>query len=126
MNPGRLREIVEKLSADALKTWPDVKKRFVDGLPDRHSLFVTLLLSEPGGGSEYVFVAVDEIVGGKIRGRVWNDVQVVKGLHVRAPIEIPEGAISDWMIAKPDGSEEGNVIGNYIDTQEQCQNRPVN
>src|SRR5690349_2618913 len=105
MNLETMHEIVEKLSPDALKTWPSAKKRFLAGLPERHSLFVTMLVAEATGESEYLFIAVDEIRGDKIRGRVWNDVKVVKNLYPRAPIEIPEAAMSDWLISKPDGSE---------------------
>jgi hypothetical protein len=123
MTSQTLSDVVGKLSPDALKTWPDAKERFLVGLPARHSLFVTLLISEPDGRSEYVFIAVDEIVKNTIRGRVWNDAKVVKSLQFRAPIEIPEDAISDWLITKPDGSEDGNIVGKYIDTLEQCRNR---
>jgi hypothetical protein len=123
MTAESLNDVVEKLSPAALQTWPAAKKRFLDGLPERHSLFVTLLVSEPDTGSEYLFIAVDKIVDDKIRGRVWNEVHVVKSLYYRASIEIPEGAISDWLISKPDGSEDGNIVGKYIDTLEQCRSR---
>lgn len=125
MTSESLAEVVEKLAPSALKTWPAAKERFLDGLPERHSLFVTVLVSEPDGRSEYLFVAVDEIVGDQIHGRVWNDVKVVRSLHFRAPIEIPEDAISDWLITKPDGSEDGNLVGKYIDTLEQCRSRTI-
>jgi hypothetical protein len=120
-----LASIVERFSSDALKTWPTAKQRFLAGLPAQHSLFVTLLLSEPDGTSEYLFVAVDEIVEDQIRGRVWNDVKNIRGLYFRAPIQIPEDAISDWLISKPDGSEDGNIVGKYMDTLEQCRKREV-
>ena len=126
MTPQSISEVVEKLSPDALKTWPAAKKRFLDGLPERHSLFVTLLAFESDGRSEYLFVAVDEIAEDQIRGRIWNDVKVLQSLSIRAPIEIQEDAISDWLITKPDGSEDGNIIGKYIDTLEQCRSRAAN
>lgn len=126
MTPQSIGEVVERLSPAALKTWPDAKKRFLNGLPGRHSLFVTLLVSEPDGKSEYLFVAVDEIAKDHIRGRIWNDVKIVKSLSFRAPIEIPEDAISDWLITKPDGSEDGNIVGKYLDTLEQCRSRAAN
>ena len=31
-------------------------------------------------------------------------------------IEFNEKDILDWLIAKPDGSEEGNFIGKFLDT----------
>jgi hypothetical protein len=126
MTSQSISEAVEKLSPDALKTWPAAKRRFLDGLLERQSLFVTVLVFEPDGRSEYLFVAVDEIDKDQIRGRIWNDVKVLKSLSFRAPMELPEDAISDWLITQPDGSEDGNIIGKYIDTLEQCRSRAAN
>jgi hypothetical protein len=32
---------------------------------------------------------------------------------------LPEQPIRDWMITNPDGTEEGNLIGKYLDTLEE-------
>ena len=29
---------------------------------------------------------------------------------------LPESQLIDWMIAKPDGTEEGNEVGKFLDT----------
>lgn len=36
------------------------------------------------------------------------------------PIVLPEEAISDWVISKPDGSEEGNLIGLELERIGDC------
>ena len=118
-----LRSIVDELSPEALKTWPTAKERFLAGLPEQHGFFVTFLVVDAEGRSEYLFIAVDEIVENEIRGRIWSDVKLIEGMPFRAPVVLPEDAISDWLITKPDGTEEGNIIGKYIDTLEQCQHR---
>lgn len=30
--------------------------------------------------------------------------------------ELKEADLVDWLISKPDGSEEGNVVGKFLDT----------
>jgi hypothetical protein len=34
----------------------------------------------------------------------------------RQSITVPESEVLDWTIARPDGSEEGNFIGKYLDS----------
>ena len=31
------------------------------------------------------------------------------------PYTFPEGELVDWLITHPDGSEEGNVVGKFLD-----------
>ena len=42
--------------------------------------------------------------------------QVVSGYAYKQPYSFPESELVDWLIAKPDGSEEGNVVGKFLDT----------
>jgi hypothetical protein len=35
--------------------------------------------------------------------------------------QFPESALTNWAIRKPDGSEEGNVVGKFLD---ECQKQP--
>jgi hypothetical protein len=96
---------------------PEVRRRFRDGLPKGQSLFVTTLVKNPagGGGGEQIFVQVVD----------WNDDQGPKGViasEVRTPglhygdlTMVLDAAIRDWTISHPDGSEEGNALGKYIE-----------
>jgi hypothetical protein len=40
---------------------------------------------------------------------------VVEGYGYGKELSVPEEEIVDWVITKPDGGEEGNLIGTYID-----------
>ena len=40
----------------------------------------------------------------------------LKKLHNGDPVTVKEAELVDWMIARPDGSEEGNVVGKFLDT----------
>jgi hypothetical protein len=40
---------------------------------------------------------------------------VVEGYGYGKELSVPEEEIVDWVITKPDGGEEGNLIGKYID-----------
>jgi hypothetical protein len=31
------------------------------------------------------------------------------------PYKLSERDLTDWLISKPDGSEEGNVVGKFLD-----------
>jgi hypothetical protein len=37
-------------------------------------------------------------------------------LRCHQPFTFPAGELVDWMIARPDGSEEGNEVGKFMDT----------
>lgn len=39
----------------------------------------------------------------------------VTGYKRGDPHDLPEAEIVDWLISRPDGSEEGNVVGKFLD-----------
>jgi hypothetical protein len=41
---------------------------------------------------------------------------VVRGYRLRDQHAVAEAELLDWLITKPDGSEEGNVVGKFVDT----------
>jgi len=104
--------------AQARATWPQARQRYLAGLPPRHSFFVTTLLVDKQDRREQVFVAVDSIRDGRISGRIWNRVDVVRGFNLGDSYTFPESDLRDWMIAKPDGTEEGNFVGKFLDGYE--------
>ena len=107
---------MEPYIAHARASWPDAKRRFVAGLPRRHTLFVTTRLRDASGRIEQVFVAVDSVVAERIHGRIWSKILIVDGYRLQQPYAFSEEELIDWMIAKPDGTEEGNVVGRFLDT----------
>jgi hypothetical protein len=112
---AKLSEVLEPCRVKALSTWPGAQTRFLAGLPPHQSLFVTTRLRDPAKHLEQVFVAVDRIAGDSITGKIWSDIALVSGYRRGQSIAIPQSAIIDWMISKPDGSEEGNLMGKFID-----------
>src|SRR2546423_9494270 len=104
--------------AQARASWPQARQRYVSGLPPRHSFFVTALLVDNQDRREQVFIAVDGIRSGIISGKIWNRVEVVHGYRLGDHYTFPESELRDWLIAKPDGTEEGNFVGKFLDTYE--------
>jgi hypothetical protein len=55
------------------------------------------------------------IKNGRIFGRIANDLLGVKAYKRGDLYFLQEEEITDWLITLPDGSEEGNVVGKFLD-----------
>lgn len=102
--------------AQARQTWPAARKRYLAGLPPRHVFFVTMKLVDATERFEIVFLEVRKIERGVITGEIANDLTLVQGYRRGQVVTVPETEIWDWTISKPDGSEEGNVVGKFLDS----------
>jgi hypothetical protein len=102
--------------AQARASYPEAKRRFLAGLPPRHTFFVTARLQDTHGRTEQVFIAVDSLADGQIVGRIWSNVALVQGFRFGQRHMLAESEFVDWLIARPDGTEEGNVVGKFLDT----------
>jgi hypothetical protein len=102
--------------AQARASYPAARDRFLAGPPGGNTFFVTTRLHDAEGREEQVFVAVDSIMDAKIAGRIWSPIQLVRGYRFQQPYTFPESELLDWMFARPDGTEEGNVVGKFLDT----------
>jgi uncharacterized protein YegJ (DUF2314 family) len=111
-----LVKAVEPYAAKARASYPDARRRFLDRSLPRRSMFVTTRLHDASGHDEQVFVAVDSIVGSKIHGTLASEIGVVQGYRYGQPYSLSEDDLVDWMFANPDGTEEGNVVGKFMDT----------
>jgi hypothetical protein len=114
-----LQEIEKRivpLIEEARRTFPAARDRYLKGLPPRHVFFVTTVLTDSQGRREQVFIEVKTIKEGRISGKIANEIRLVSGYRTGDEYTLPEGEIRDWLISKPDGSEEGNVIGKFLDT----------
>ena len=112
---AELDKLLEPCRRMAMASYGSARARFLSGLPDRHSMFVVTRLRDDAGRREQVFVAVDAINRDRVTGRVWNDLGIVQGYQRGQTVTVPEQEIVDWMIARPDGTEEGNWMGKFID-----------
>jgi hypothetical protein len=106
--------------AKARATYPAAKKRFLEGLPPGYlfSVWIRLTQNDKKSGRlryEDVFVAVDSIRNGIVRGRINNKILLLTNHKEGEWISIPESEIKNWLILRPDGVEEGNPVGKFMD-----------
>jgi uncharacterized protein YegJ (DUF2314 family) len=102
--------------AKARATYPEARERYLRGLPTGHTFFVTTRLYDEQGRWEQAFIQVTGIANGKIHGRIASQLTLVTNLENGQKYSFPEADLLDWMVARPDGSEEGNVVGKFLDT----------
>jgi len=102
--------------AQARASYPQAKQRFLEGLPKGQHFFLTTRLKDRKDNVEQVFVAVQSIHDGQVRGKIWSDVMRAEGFRHGDAYSFPESDMIDWLITKPDGSEEGNFVGKFLDT----------
>lgn len=107
-----IKPYVEK----ARNTYPQAKVRFLNGLPPKHSFFITTRIHDASKRFEQVFIAVREIKQGTITGVLASEIHVVTGYSLGDVLSFPESELIDWTITKPDGTEEGNFVGTFLDT----------
>lgn len=110
-----LAKAIAPYREEARRTYPTAKKRFLAGLPPGHHFFVTATLRE-GAKQENVFVSVSEIKDGVVVGRLASDVALLSEHKSGDPVQLPELDVEDWTITRPDGGEDGNVVGKFLDT----------
>lgn len=102
--------------AKARATYPAARQRYLSGLPKGHTFFVTTRLYDKEGRWEQAFIQVSSIADGKVHGRIASELTLVTALRNGEMYSFPEADLLDWLISKPDGSEEGNVVGKFLDT----------
>lgn len=100
----------------ARETLPDAKNRYLKGLPKGEQFFVTIKLYAPDGKYEQVFVKVNSWKKEEIKGLLASEVTLIANHKRGDKIACREADVLDWTIAKPDGSEEGNFVGKFLDT----------
>jgi hypothetical protein len=66
-------------------------------------------------------VLVTSIRSGRISGRIANEILAVSGYREGDAHTFPEGEVIDWLITRPDGTEEGNVVGKFLDEWQKTQ-----
>ena len=100
----------------ARETLPEAKKKYLAGLPQNHIFYVTINLYDPSKKYEQVFVRVTSWKGEIIQGILDSDLSIINNHTKGEKLICHEPEILDWTISKPDGSEEGNFVGKFLDT----------
>lgn len=95
---------------------PDVKKRYLEGLPEGQILYVTIRLTDSQGRFEQAFIKVNSWTGTIIKGTLSTDMDLIKKFKKGDAITCRDSQVMDWTISKPDGSEEGNFVGKFLNT----------
>lgn len=116
-----LIDVIKSASSRAMRQWPDVKRRFEAGLPKSHYLFVSFMVHDGRGNSEYLFLLVDSISDGHVSGRVWTEARAAEEINSGDELEIVESMLVDWVITGVGGSEEGNMVEKAVDKYDACQ-----
>jgi hypothetical protein len=117
----RYEEAIKPYVEKARKSYPEAKKRFLAGLPRGYTFYLTTQLSDKTGRFEQTFIEVKEIKGGTVKGIIANDIALVSGYEIGDAYSFPESEMLDWTIVGPDGSEEGNFVGKFLDEYQQRQ-----
>jgi hypothetical protein len=99
----------------ARATWPGVRDRYRRGLAPGEQLLVTVRLRDADARVEQAAVAVQRIEHGTIEGRIRSDIQAVSGYRAGDAYRLAESELVDWTIVRADGSEEGNVVGKFLE-----------
>jgi hypothetical protein len=100
--------------AKARATYPAAKARFLAGLPPGYSFSVRVRLFDPNGQREDSFITVKKISGREITG-VLGTVDMLHSYKTGQMITVKESDIDNWVIVRPDGGEEGNYVGKFLD-----------
>ena len=97
------------------QTYPAAKKRYLAGLPQGDNFFVVTNLRDHSRAIEQVFVAVAEIKGDQIIGRIASDILVVKDFKKGDPYTFSERVNSGLRLVAPirmeaqDGCDRGQI-----------------
>jgi len=117
----RFEESLKPYIEKARQTYPDAKRRFLAGLPKGQWFSVTAKIYDEQGRFEGVFIEVREIKDGIIKGVIANETSVVTKYKMGDAYSLPEKDLVDWTISHPDGTEEGNFVGKYIESLQKSQ-----
>lgn len=114
-NPALLDSVLSSYVADARRTYPKARDRFQKGLPTGYIFAVVTRFRDSSGIWEQAFVDVDSLGADVVFGRVASEITAITGYHRKDAVRVREAEILDWVIVAPDGSEEGNFVGKFLD-----------
>jgi Uncharacterized protein conserved in bacteria (DUF2314) len=112
--------------AKARETLPEAKKKYLAGLPKNEVFFVTIKLYDPSMKYEQVFVKVTGWKGESIQGTIASKLSLIQNHSMGEKLTCKESEVLDWTISKPDGTEEGNFVGKFLDTYQPRTSIPGN
>lgn len=112
--PGPLPALPLK---EARRTLPQARQRYQRGLPAGTSFYLTARVLNEAATPEPVVLLVDSWQGPHITGRIMR--LAPNGFPTPgASANLDEAAVLDWIVLRPDGAEEGNFLGKFLDLEE--------
>jgi len=118
-NAEQLKKVEAAIAPSVKKaheTLPEAKKKYLAGLPKNEVFYVTIKLYDFSKNYEPVFVRVTAWKGETIQGFPDSELSLVHNHSKGEKLTCNESEIVDWTICKPDGTEEGNFVGKFLDT----------
>lgn len=114
----KLQEAIAPYVAIGRRTYPEARTRFLAGLAPGRVFSVTVKLEDGQGRFEMVFLRVLMIdqKHAEVIGTIANKIECVHGYQFGQVLTLPESRVLDWTISNPDGTEEGNAVGKFLDT----------
>jgi len=91
-----------------------IKRRYQDGLKAGENLVLTARIFDRSGVFEQVFAEVQDWAGDSVTAVIASDLDAVRDYKTGQTITFSEKNVLDWIIIRPDGSEEGNFVGKYL------------
>jgi uncharacterized protein YegJ (DUF2314 family) len=112
----RFEDAIAPYVKQARTSLPSAKAKFLSGLKPGEIFYITIRLYDDQRRFEQVFVKVNEWKGTAIHGVIASDLALIKDKRKGEKITCKEEDVFDWTISKPDGTEEGNFVGKFLDT----------
>ena len=111
----KFEEAIAPYVKKARETLPRAKKKYLKGLHRGEIFFVTTRIHE-GDKFEQAFVRVTSWEDETIRGLLASEMALLTNHKRGEAVVCNESDVIDWTISKPDGTEEGNFVGKFLDT----------
>lgn len=93
------------------------RQRYQQGLPAGTSFYLTARVLNEAATPEPVVLVVDAWRAHDISGRIMRPGPT--GLPTPgATVNLDEAAVLDWIVLRPNGAEEGNFLGKFLDLEE--------
>lgn len=104
-----------KASLAAKANLPKLKKLFnSEKMEDGYTLLLKAPFEEDDGGTEWMWVEVTNWKTNQITGLLQNEPYHVKGLKAGSVVTVAQEDIFDFILYKPDGTQEGNETEKLI------------
>ncbi|UPL48828.1 hypothetical protein [Hymenobacter sublimis] len=102
---------------EARRTLPQARQRYQRGLPASTNFYLTARVLNETATPEAVVILVERWQGSRISGRILR--LDPNGRATPGPAaEFEEAAVLDWVLVQPNGAEEGNYLGKFLDLED--------